>query len=246
MEYFTAKELKSSKRNVAQKEMGGYEGRNLKDDFAVKLTSKYCEKLFPGQTYDLKVLDYGPASGVFQVQLANRGFKELYGLDIDDYRDADKKHLFKDFKTADLSYDKIGWPDNFFDVIPAWCILPHLENPHQAIRETVRILKPGGLFILSIPYLGSRASVNYFLKHKDFARYHPKKNHIFAFTPGIFQSVVLRHFNLVKQEFLIDPRSLQGPKGKIRQWILEIGRSNPRIKDFFENLWGYNQIWILR
>lgn len=246
MEYFTAEELKTSKQDIVQKEMDGYEGRNLKDDFAAKLTSRYCEKLLPGKVGDLKMIDYGPASGVFQIQLASHGFKQFYGLDIDDYRDEDKRSLFKDFRIADLSYDRIGWPDNYFDVITAWCVLPHLENPHQAIRETLRVLKPGGLFILSIPHLGSRASVNYFLKHKDFARYHPSKNHIFAFTPGIFQNTVVRHFKIAAQEWLIDPRSLRGAKGRIRGFILKLAANIPRLKRFFESTWGYNQVWVLQ
>ena len=223
-----------------------YEGRNIRDEFAARLINRYCEEEFPGKKEDLKLLDYGPASGVLQAQLAERGFKNFYGLDLEDYREDKNKSLFKDFKTADLSYDRIDWPDNFFDVITAWCILPHLENPHQAIRETLRILKSGGLFILSIPHLGSRASVDYFLKHKDFARYHAEKNHIFAFTPGIFKNTVLRHFDLVKKEFLIDQRSLVGIRGKIRQWIFKMSGNNSRLKGFFENLWGYNQIWILK
>lgn len=223
-----------------------YEGRNLKDGFAAKLINRYCEEKFPGKKGDLRLLDYGPGSGILQSQLDDRGFKNFYGLDLHDYREEKNKPLFKEFKVADLSYNRIDWPDNFFDVITAWCILPHLENAHYCIRETMRVLKPGGLFILSIPHLGSRASINYFLRHKDFARYHPEKNHIFVFTPGIFKNIVLRHFEAVKREFLIDTRTLQGIKGKIRKWILTVSSMNNRLKEFFENLWGYNQIWILK
>ena len=246
MKYFSAEEMKGMKKPEISEHYKGYEGRNLRNLFAAKFTKNAIEKFGSVSPESAKLLDYGAASGLFFRQLHDLGFKNLYGVDLDNYLDEESKSLVKELKTADCSLDELPWPDNSFDAITAWCFLPHLENPHHCIRETLRILKPGGLFILSIPHILSRASIKYFLKHKDFARYHPEKNHVSAFTPGIFKLSVLKYFQPVAMEYLIDPRTLEGWKGKIRGIILRLARENSWLKKYFEQRWGYNQIWVLK
>ena len=246
MEYLTADEIKAQKQSEIAKRYKEYVGRNIQDFFAANIVEKYQAQVFGNAKEKIKILDYGAASGVFANQLRQKGFKNLYGLDRADYIDKDKKTAFTEFKLADLNTDKLPWSDNFFDIITAWCVFPHLENPHHAIRETFRILNPGGLLILSIPHLLSRASIQYFLKHKDFARYHPEKDHIAVFTPGVFKIAFFKYFNMVNMEYFIDPRSLRGIKGKIRKIILNISAINKHVKNYFEKRWGYNQIWILK
>lgn len=246
MKYFTSEETKNSGRTELQSHYKGYVGRNLQRGFAARLVKRAASELISLPVEQIKLLDYGAASGVFFRQLKDLGFTNFYGLDIDDYLDEESRPLIKELKTADCNIDKLPWPDNTFDVITAWCLLPHLENPHHCVRETLRILKPGGLFILSIPHLLSRASLDYFSKHEDFARYHPEKNHISVFTPGVFKLTVLKYFEPVRMEYLIDERSFAGLKGSIRKLILRSIKRIPVLRNYFEKLWGYNQIWILR
>ncbi len=244
MEYFTGQEIKNNREKL-KNEMGDYVGRNLQNLFAAHIVAKYHDKFFKDRS-QTKVVDYGVAGGVFAKQLQELGFRNISGLDIDDYLAEENKKYVKEFKLADLSYNSIPWPDNSFDMATAWCVLPHLENPYFCIRETFRILKPGGLFILSVPHLLSRASINFFLRHGDFARYYPGKNHISVFTPGVFQNAVSKYFKKVNMEYLIDPRSLSGLRGFIRKRILSLSVHWPKLRNYFEKIWGYNQIWILR
>lgn len=244
MQYLTKKEIEENKAQL-KSAYADYVGRNTRDFFAANLVARYHDKFFRDRSLT-KILDYGAAGGLFSSQLHGLGFRGIYGLDIDDYLSDENRKLLKDFKTADLSYDKIPWPDNSFDVITAWCVLPHLENPHHCIRETLRILKPGGLFILSIPHIVSKASIDFFLKHGDFARYCPGKNHIAVFTPGVFQTAVLKYFKKIEMEYLIDPRSFDGTKGRIRRKILSLTAKLGKVGRYFQKIWGYNQIWILQ
>lgn len=244
MEYLTKEEIKA-KADELRSHYSDYTGRNTRDSFAAKLVARYHDLFFSDRA-TTKILDYGVAGGLFPRQLHELGFRNISGVDIDNYLSDDNKGLVKDMKILDLSYDKLPWADNSFDVVTAWCVLPHLENPHQCLRETYRVLKPGGLFLLSIPHLGSKTSMNFFLTHGDFARYYPGKNHITVFTPGIFQTAVLKHFKKVDMEYLIDPRIFSGVRGFIRKMILSRASKLGRVGKYFEKLWGYNQIWILQ
>lgn len=246
MKYFTVDELRKEGREEITASLKDYVGRNIRDLFAADLVARYSKQLFDRSLADLRVLDYGVASGAFVEQLSEKGFRDIYGLDIDNYLSDKNAKLIKEFKIVDLNLDPLPWDSEYFQVVTAWCVLPHLENPHHCIRETLRILKPGGLFILSIPHIASKASINYFLKHEDFARYAAKNNHIAVFTPGVFQNTVLRYYQKVNMEYLMDSRIFQGLRGKLRKLVFDLSRQIPFLKKYLEKLWGYNQIWILR
>lgn len=246
MKYFTVDELRKGGREEIMASLKDYVGRNIRDSFAADLVARYSKQLFNSPLSELGVLDYGVASGAFAEQLSEKGFRDIYGLDLDNYLSEKNSKLVKEFKIVDLNLDALPWANDFFQVVTAWCVLPHLENPHHCIRETLRVLRPGGLFILSIPHLMSKASINYFLKHEDFSRYAPQNNHIAVFTPGVFQNTVLRYFEKVNMEYLIDPRIFQGLRGKLRKLIFDLSDRISFAKKYLEKLWGYNQIWILR
>jgi ubiquinone/menaquinone biosynthesis C-methylase UbiE len=55
-----------------------------------------------------------------------------------------------EIKRGDLSHS-LPYADESFDYITCIEGLEHIENPHQALREFSRILRPGGQLILSIP-----------------------------------------------------------------------------------------------
>jgi SAM-dependent methyltransferase len=46
----------------------------------------------------------------------------------------------------------IAWPDRWFDVVIANHVLEHVPDADAAVREVVRVLKPGGIAILQTPY----------------------------------------------------------------------------------------------
>jgi SAM-dependent methyltransferase len=48
---------------------------------------------------------------------------------------------------------KIEWESNYFDTVIATEVLEHLYNPQKAIEEIYRILKPGGVCILSTRFI---------------------------------------------------------------------------------------------
>jgi SAM-dependent methyltransferase len=93
-----------------------------------------------------KVLDVPAGEGALAARLIKAGFDvyccdlypEIFRLENVDIRQGDMG--------ATLPYD-----ESSFDYITCIEGLEHIENPQQAIREFVRLLKPGGQLIVSIP-----------------------------------------------------------------------------------------------
>lgn len=242
MKYLTKEEIMAS-REVKDR-LVGFSGPAVKFGFAIEVFNRYKKKYFSDR--NIKVLDCGTASGGFVKSLNDAGYRDLYGVDIDNYLSPEFFKLIKEFKTADLSFNKIGWPDGFFDILTGWCLVPHLENPHNFIREAYRVIRPGGLLVISMINITSRPNRKYFLKHSDFPGYHANNNHISLFTPAIFQKTVLRYFDLVGTEYFINPRVFKGIKGAVRRFLYDaVGNARP-IKSWLDSRWGPKIIYILK
>ncbi len=206
MEYFSANDIKNNRKEYISGVLKEHVGRNLEDLFAARLVKKYHDIYFPDFQNSSRILDCGIGNGEFAKQLNNEGLKNVSGLDIDDYLSERNRTFVKEFKIADLSCEKIPWQNDSFEIATAWCVLPHLENPHFFVREISRVLKPGGLLILSIPHVLSKASLNYFGKYGDFPRYLASTNHITVFTPGSFKNLMknLKSVNKIANKQLRD------------------------------------------
>lgn len=51
----------------------------------------------------------------------------------------------------EMDIQKIQFPENFFDLIIYNHVLEHIPDDRKAMREFYRVLKPGGLVILTVP-----------------------------------------------------------------------------------------------
>ncbi|MEO0793547.1 MAG: class I SAM-dependent methyltransferase [Verrucomicrobiota bacterium] len=61
-------------------------------------------------------------------------------------------------KTANLNTEDLPFPDNTFDLVTCTEAFEHIENYHRVVREVQRILKPGGIFFVSVPNMLSLRS----------------------------------------------------------------------------------------
>lgn len=96
-----------------------------------------------------KVLDMGCRDGILTRHFIEQN--EVTGLDIDKLALEDcKKNLNIETIWADFSL-QIPLPTSSFDVVVAGEVIEHLPYPEIIISEVSRILKPGGLFIGSVP-----------------------------------------------------------------------------------------------
>jgi ubiquinone/menaquinone biosynthesis C-methylase UbiE len=99
---------------------------------------------------DEKILDAGCASGRFS-EVTDKA--DYYGVDVSEslIEIAKKKYPRGKFQTADVL--KLPFPQNFFDKVYSISVLHHIPSEEfqlQYLKETGRVLKPGGLLILRV------------------------------------------------------------------------------------------------
>jgi SAM-dependent methyltransferase len=91
-----------------------------------------------------KTLDIGYA------EYPNKTTKNLYGIDIVDPPPIDLEN-YVETKKVDLNVEPIPYPDGFFDTIIAGDVIEHVTNPMFMLCEANRVLKDGGVLIVSTP-----------------------------------------------------------------------------------------------
>lgn len=107
-----------------------YRRRNIDRDL-----EKY-KKYFSGRVLDV---GGGRKGGAFQKPRV----KEWLVVDIDKSSRPD----------VIANVEKLPFKDCFFDSLKATELFEYVERPIKGIRECFRVLKPGGYFILSIPFM---------------------------------------------------------------------------------------------
>ncbi|MBI4210218.1 MAG: class I SAM-dependent methyltransferase [Candidatus Diapherotrites archaeon] len=91
-----------------------------------------------------KVLDVGYSiGGIHSMFLERFGIENLYGVDIE------TKEETPHYKRA--SAEKIPFKDGFFDSVFAGELIEHVEKPGVFLSEAARVLKKGGVIILTTP-----------------------------------------------------------------------------------------------
>ncbi len=101
---------------------------------------------------DLAVLDNMCGTGVF-LDALSRDFEFVVGADISldmvQRTSADARKQVKGLVCADA--DRLPFADASFDVVNVRGALHHVNPVHTALREMRRVLRPGGLAIISEP-----------------------------------------------------------------------------------------------
>ena len=94
------------------------------------------------------VLDLGCRDGA--LTRAYAGGNEIVGVDADREALAEAQKLGIETHWADLD-DALPFQDATFDVVVAGELLEHLRDPKRVVSEVLRVLRPGGTFVASVP-----------------------------------------------------------------------------------------------
>lgn len=91
------------------------------------------------------ILDAGCGNGKYCDLLVGLGYKHVYGIDLF----SEKKFTGRNFNYFSDSMDSTRFQDNFFDIVFSNSVIYHLPDLTKTLNEINRILKPGGIVILT-------------------------------------------------------------------------------------------------
>ena len=103
-----------------------------------------------------RVLDVGCGTGSLVVKLSLHGYN-VCGIDMSDEclevtsRRLNLLQLNGRGEVKRGNALQIDYPDSFFDAIIAGEVLEHLEDDHFAVKEFWRVLRPGGVCLITVP-----------------------------------------------------------------------------------------------
>jgi SAM-dependent methyltransferase len=105
-----------------------------------------------------RILDLGCAFG-FGTRLLESRY-ETYGHDLSvDYIERARRSSTRSTFTCGPA-DDVPYPDAYFDAVLALDVLEHVPDAERVVREILRVLRPGGQLIVSVPNRGALAGID--------------------------------------------------------------------------------------
>lgn len=95
------------------------------------------------------ILDLGCGDGFFAETVFGRGKIDV-GLDIRNERTEKIKNAGIYKKIVFFNGVKIPFPDNYFSTVVSNCVLEHVGNLENLLKEIGRVLAPGGYFLTTV------------------------------------------------------------------------------------------------
>ncbi len=121
---------------------------------------------------DERTLDIGCGDGLHTLLLGEK-VGHITGIDvnssfINDARGYARRYSRKvkaDF--LDQPLEKIGFPENSFDLIFSICVIEHIDNHEEVLQECLRTLKPGGRIVFTVDTLETITDAALLEKHQN-------------------------------------------------------------------------------
>jgi 2-polyprenyl-3-methyl-5-hydroxy-6-metoxy-1,4-benzoquinol methylase len=105
------------------------------------------------ESTDYRLIDVGCGTGHFLLALQRRvgSAGELFGLDFSSVAVARARSVVPDATIDEGNAYEIPYSDKYFDVVTSLETLEHLKKPRVALDEMVRICKPAGHLVITVP-----------------------------------------------------------------------------------------------
>ena len=114
-----------------------------------KVSFDYWQDIFERLALGKKMLECGAGSAKMSLHMGQRGYECTMLENSKGALEAGRKN----FQRAGLSgtfvledVERISFPDNTFDIVYSGGLLHHFEDIQPAVKEMVRVIKPGGVF----------------------------------------------------------------------------------------------------
>jgi len=128
-------------------------GSGLLEGFLARQRVRVADRVIPAGHRDGRLLDVG--CGAFPFFLASTAFREKYGVDKFVPGEPEEGWV-GDIRLVRHDVEAPGglpFSDRYFDVVTMLAVFEHIEPARLdgAIREVHRILRPGGIYLLTTP-----------------------------------------------------------------------------------------------
>ncbi|HHS14109.1 MAG TPA: class I SAM-dependent methyltransferase [bacterium] len=101
----------------------------------------------------LKIIEAGCGMGTWVTHLKRMGH-DVLGVDYMDSTVQKLKAVDPEFPVQQGDVNDLAFPDSTFDAYVSLGVIEHFqEGPEKALAEAFRILKPGGMAFITVPYL---------------------------------------------------------------------------------------------
>lgn len=112
-------------------------------DFTILL---WLRKIWRGQNW--RILDLGCGLGETTRKLESFGTV----IGVDTAKEAVQMARERGLSQVEvMNICSLSLPSDFFDLVTAFDVLEHIEDDQKALGEICRVLKKGGLFLLTVP-----------------------------------------------------------------------------------------------
>ena len=102
-----------------------------------------------GVPKNARILEIGCSGGEFLGELEQAGYNKVYGVDIS--KQAAEKAAGKKLRVFCCDAVSLPFEEGFFDFIIASDVLEHIKEDEKALLEWRRVLKPGGIGVITVP-----------------------------------------------------------------------------------------------
>ncbi|MDI6903824.1 MAG: class I SAM-dependent methyltransferase [Methanocellales archaeon] len=158
---------------------------------------EHLDRILAGKPKNIKILDIGTGSGDILRILKNKGYNNLYGIEIipEFIKKAEKfgKIIEHDIET-DLPFE-----DDEFGVIITKDLLEHVYNVDNLICEISRVLQKDGIYIqftLNMMYFMRRFNFLFGKIDENFPSHH--KGHVRWVSHKILEKYLSKYFTIEK------------------------------------------------
>ena len=157
--------LKNQKEFYDERYKTGYmkDFSGLYETLRVFSVQEILEKIKKNKFNSKIILDYGCGEGRY-IPVVKNQFPEasIWGSDISDIGIEIAQKNYPNAHYIAMSDEKVNLPDQFCDFLISIEVLEHVGNVHKSVEEIGRLLKPGGLVLLTTP-CANKYSLEWFI-----------------------------------------------------------------------------------
>ncbi|MCB2015678.1 MAG: class I SAM-dependent methyltransferase [Sphingobium sp.] len=152
-----------------------------------------------------RVLDFGCGSGYGSAEMAKQA-SSVEAIDVSEDAIAFANVNYSGSNLRYSSFDpsqNIPFPDASFDVVTSFQVIEHIVDPDIYVREAIRVLVPGGLFVVITP----DRSYRLFSWQKPWNRWHVNE-----FATADLYALLTRHSSMVDMKVMSGDDALCAPE----------------------------------